>query len=258
MTLWILALAVSFGASLLTFFSGFGLGTLLLPVFAVFFAAEAAVMMTAVVHLLNNLFKIGLIGRHVHFGVLLRFGVPALFAAMLGGALLVQLATWPAVVDYSLAGKQFVVRPAGLVIGIIMVIFAVHELASARTSDGLDRRWLPVGGLLSGFLGGLAGHQGALRSAFLMKAGLTKEGFIATGIAIAVAVDLGRLGLYLPNAGRLANEAPLPLLAATTVSAFAGALVGRRLLHKVTLEGVYRVVGVLLIVAGIAMAAGLI
>jgi hypothetical protein len=34
----------------LTLFSGFGLGTLLMPVFAVFFPVEVAVALTAIVH----------------------------------------------------------------------------------------------------------------------------------------------------------------------------------------------------------------
>jgi hypothetical protein len=55
---------VSFGAALLTLFSGFGLGTLLLPVFALFLPVEIAVAATAVVHLANNLFKLALVGRH--------------------------------------------------------------------------------------------------------------------------------------------------------------------------------------------------
>ncbi len=46
-------------ASLLTFFSGFGLGTILLPVFALFFPVDIAVALTAIVHLLNNLFELG-------------------------------------------------------------------------------------------------------------------------------------------------------------------------------------------------------
>ena len=50
-------------ASVLTLISGFGLGTLLLPVFALFFPLEIAVALTAVVHLLNNLFKTGLLWR---------------------------------------------------------------------------------------------------------------------------------------------------------------------------------------------------
>ena len=52
--LYLAALAVSG----LTLFSGFGLGTLLMPVFAIFFPIEIAVAMTAVVHLANNLFKV--------------------------------------------------------------------------------------------------------------------------------------------------------------------------------------------------------
>ena len=255
---WTLICLVGFGASLMTFFSGFGLGTLLLPVFALFFPAEAALMMTAVVHLLNNLFKITLLFRFVNRRVLLRFGVPAIVAAVAGSALLVRLSAAEPIFHYALAGRDFSVRPVGLVIGVLMVVFAVRELADLKSDRGIHPRWLPLGGLASGFFGGLAGHQGALRSAFLMKAGLSKEAFIATGVAVAILVDLGRLSLYLPSAGELAHDAPLGLLAAATLSAFAGAFLGRRLLHKVTLVGVYRVVGVFLIVVGLLMAAGVI
>ena len=44
----------------LTLFSGFGLGTLLMPVFALFFPLETAVAATALVHLANGLFKLAL------------------------------------------------------------------------------------------------------------------------------------------------------------------------------------------------------
>ena len=45
---------VALFASLLTFFSGFGLGTILMPVFAIFFPVEIAIALTGIVHLLNN------------------------------------------------------------------------------------------------------------------------------------------------------------------------------------------------------------
>lgn len=38
--------------------------------------------------------------------------------------------------------------------------------------------------------------QGALRSAFLARAGLSKEVFIATGVVIAVLIDFSRIGIY--------------------------------------------------------------
>ena len=41
-------------ASLLTYISGFGLGTLLLPVFSLFFDIEVAIAATAIVHLFNK------------------------------------------------------------------------------------------------------------------------------------------------------------------------------------------------------------
>jgi hypothetical protein len=52
----------AFVASGLTLFSGFGLGTVLLPVFSLFLPVPLAVAATAVVHFANNLFKLGLVG----------------------------------------------------------------------------------------------------------------------------------------------------------------------------------------------------
>lgn len=55
---YILICSDAFVASGVTLFSGFGLGTvLLMPVFAVFFPVPAIVL-TAIVHFLNNLFKL--------------------------------------------------------------------------------------------------------------------------------------------------------------------------------------------------------
>lgn len=53
----VLIALVAFLGSGLTFFSGFGLGTVLLPAFALFFPVQIAVGLTAIVHFLNNLFK---------------------------------------------------------------------------------------------------------------------------------------------------------------------------------------------------------
>lgn len=47
----------------LTLFSGFGLGTILMPVFALFFPLPLAISATAVVHFANNIFKFGLMAH---------------------------------------------------------------------------------------------------------------------------------------------------------------------------------------------------
>lgn len=77
MELFIISIT-AFIAAMLTLFSGFGLGTILMPVVAI----------TAIVHLLNNLFKLSLLWRHVSKPVVLAFGVPALMAAIPGALLL--------------------------------------------------------------------------------------------------------------------------------------------------------------------------
>lgn len=51
-----LVCAASLVVAGLTLYSGFGLGTLLLPVFALFFPVQVTVAAVAVVHLLNNFY----------------------------------------------------------------------------------------------------------------------------------------------------------------------------------------------------------
>ena len=74
---------VACGVSALTFFAGFGLGTLLLPAFAFFFPLPVAIALTAVVHFLNGLCKLVLVGRRASLWVVLRFGLPAMVAALI-------------------------------------------------------------------------------------------------------------------------------------------------------------------------------
>ena len=60
----------------LTMLSGFGLGTILMPVFALFFPLPLAIAATAVVHFANNLLKFGLIARQADWPVVAKFSMP--------------------------------------------------------------------------------------------------------------------------------------------------------------------------------------
>jgi uncharacterized membrane protein YfcA len=252
--------AAAFLAACLTFFSGFGLGTLLLPVFAVFFPAEVAVGATAVVHLANNLFKGALVRRSVDRPVAVRFGLPAMIAALAGAWLLERTTSLAPLFSYELAGRTFRVAPLQLLLGILMLSFAALELVPNFRSLAIDRKYVWLGGALSGFFGGLSGHQGALRSMFLVKLGLSKEAYVATGVFVAILVDLSRLAVYGASwgrdAGALAESPGLALLAVAIASALAGSVAGNRLLPKITLGFVQSIVGILLIVYGVGFAAG--
>jgi uncharacterized membrane protein YfcA len=252
--MYLVVCAVALLASALTFFSGFGLGTLLLPAFALFFPVEQAVAMTAVVHFFNGVFKLALVGRHVNWRVAVLFGGPAILAAIAGAWALGALAGLPPVAEYSLSGRTMRVEPAKLVVGVLLVLFALAEVVPRLRDVSFAPAYLPLGGVLSGFFGGLAGTQGALRSAFLVRAGLSKEAFIATGAAIACVIDVSRLVVYGGGMWEQRAELDYGLLAAAVAAAFAGAMLGNMWLKKMTMRGVQRVVAAMLL----AIAAGLI
>ena len=241
-------------ASVLTFFSGFGLGTLLLPAFALFFPVQVAVTLTAIVHFLNGIFKLALVGRSANRAVVLRFGLPAIFAAYGGARLLYWLTDQGALYSYTLAGRQFIVTPIKLVIAVLMILFSGLELWPRFKKAAVPPKYLPLGGVLTGFFGGLSGHQGAFRTIFLLRTGLEKEILIATGVAIAALVDLSRIPVYLASFTIAQIQKHGLLLAAATGSAFLGAYLGNRLLKKVTLRVVELAVALML--AGIAVAMG--
>ena len=243
-------------ASVLTFFSGFGLGTLLLPAFALFMPVEHAIAMTAVVHLLNGLFKLALLRRHIDVRVLLRFGLPAVLAAVLGAWLLSALGTLPALHAYTAFGHRFEILPLKLVIGMLLLLFAMIELLPKLRDLEFDARWQPLGGALSGFFGGLAGMQGALRSAFLARSGLDKQAFVATGAAIACVIDVSRLAVYAGTLLAVFGTLDHRLLACAVLAAFAGAWLGNRLLRKTTLRGLQRVVAAMLFAFAIGLILG--
>lgn len=247
----------AFLASGLTLFSGFGLGTLLLPAMAIFFPIDIAIALTAIVHLLNNLFKFALLGRHADKVTVLRFGLPAVLAALIGARLLLWLSHLPPLLTYQFFGLQLQVMPVKLVVACLMVFFALFELIPRLAALSVERKYLPLGGLLSGFFGGLSGHQGALRSVFLLKAGLRKESFIATGVVITLMVDIPRIVVYSASFPLLQNDG-VPMLVAAVLAAFSGAFIGNRLLEKVTLRAIQIIVALMLLGIAAALALGLI
>ncbi len=249
---------VAFGASLLTFFSGFGLGTLLMPAFAVFFSVELAVTLTAIVHFLNGLFKLALIGRHARIQVLIKFGIPAMLSALFGALLLTKASDLEPVASYQLFGKQFFVLPIKLLMAVLISTFTFIELSPKLKSLEFSQKYLSLGGVLSGFFGGLSGHQGALRSAFLARAGLTKEEFVGTGAAIASLIDIARLSIYSNHLSSEGIRANFNLLAVATLAAFVGALLGNQLLKKMTMGGVQVAVSSTLLILALALGTGII
>ena len=233
---------VAFSASMLTFFSGFGLGTLLLPAFALFFPTTLALLATSVVHLLNNLFKGTLVRKNVDWGTVLCFGLPALLTAILGAFVLTYIDA----------------RMASIVIGVILILFATLELQPWFQQLTFPRKYIPLGGLLTGFMGGLSGQQGAIRSMFLLKSDFDVKQYIATGVFIAILIDIARIPTYIVGLSDVTtaqiSQHDLSLVGFGAASAFVGAWLGAKYMKKTSIgimrylvAGLMAVIGTLLI-----------
>ncbi|PNV84249.1 MAG: hypothetical protein C0627_01640 [Sulfurimonas sp.] len=249
--------SASFFAALLTFFSGFGLGTLLMPVAAIFFPPTIAIAITAVVHFANNVLKFFLVAKSANIKVLLSFGLPAVVFAFLGAYLLGFLSDMDVLYAYKFFDKSFFITPIKLSIGLLILFFVMLESLAFFSKIALDKRWLPLGGVLSGFFGGLSGNQGAFRSMFLLKAGLGKEQFVATGVVLAVMVDSARMIIY-KESFLLHTEIDWSMILIATSAAFLGTLVGNRVLKKVSIEFIRIVVSVLLVIISLGLISGVI
>lgn len=240
----ILAL-LSFFAGGLTLFTGFGLSTILLPVFVIFFPVAIAVPSTAIVHFLNNFYKLFIYFKQINIKILLRFGLPALLASIIGAFLLQKLSSNE--------------RNLEIILGILIISISFMEMFPAMRNLKIDIKWAPLGGVISGFFGGLSGHQGLFRSAFLVKSGLSKNSFIATGVGIAVLVDITRLSVYgstiFTTSIISSNDFWLPVIISTT-SALFGVSLATDLVKKMTIDVIRNMVFGLIFISGILLVLG--
>jgi len=245
MTEYLILAILSFFAGGMTLFTGFGLSTILLPVFVIFFPAAIAVPSTAIVHFLNNFYKLFIYFKKINLKVLIRFGVPALLASIAGAFLLKKLSSNE--------------RDLEIILGILIISISFLEMIPAIRNLKIGIKWAPVGGIISGFFGGLSGHQGLFRSAFLIKSGLNKNSFIATGVGIAVLVDITRLSVYgstIFTTSIISTDGFwLPVIISTT-SALFGVSLATDLVKKMTIGVIRNMVFALIFISGFLLILG--
>ena len=118
-----------------------------------------------------------------------------------------------------------------LCLGIFLLLFSIISFIKPSFKFRASTKNAVIGGGLSGFLAGLIGTGGALRSAFLTSFNLRKNVYIATAAAIAIAVDIIRIPIYFKS-GFLEPKfyAYLPIL---FVIAIAGSYLGKKIVDKI-------------------------
>ena len=229
----ILIYLTAFFAATLALLSGFGLGTILTPVFLLFYEPKIAIFLVAIVHLLNNLLKFSIFREHVDFEILKRFGVLALIGAFIGAF-----------------GQAYVANIwLKKLIGNVLIYLGLQEWFPKQSQFRFPKSFDPLGGFLSGLIGGLVGNQGAIRSAFLLNYKISKETFIATGVVIACVIDMARIPVYWISYGEAVSESWKPLLILVLVT-FAGTFLGTALLKRFSISGFRKAVSGIIVLMG--------
>jgi hypothetical protein len=147
------------------------------------------------------------------------------------------------------------------VIGLLIIAFALFEIIPVLRKIKIDQKWLVVGGSLSGFFGGLSGHQGALRSVFLLKTKTSTNSFIATGVVIAILVDIARLFVYGTNILSFSTIRNANLESGLLIAIGAsllGVVVANSFKKKITLNFVRNLVAGLMLLIGVLILLGII
>ncbi|MDO8685057.1 MAG: sulfite exporter TauE/SafE family protein [Clostridiales bacterium] len=233
----LIPVAAAFLSASLTLMTGFGLGTILTPVFLIFYDVKIAILIVAVVHLSNNLLKVSLFSRHISIDILKRFGALTLIGAFIGAFLQGKM------------GSSIVKS----LLGVSLIFLGLKEAVGFGEKFRLPRKIDFIGGFLSGLLGGFVGNQGAIRSAYLLNYNIPKETFVATAAIIASVVDVTRIPVYIfSNKDVLTDNAVLLLI--TTVSAFAGTFAGKSFLKKISLKTFKIYVAATIIIIGMLLA----
>jgi uncharacterized protein len=219
--------------------SGFGIGSLLTPVLALRLSTKLAVAAVAIPHAVGTAQRFWLLRRQVDWKVVRSFGITSALGGLTGAGL------------QALATS----RSLEVVFGILLILAGVSELTGWMQRVRWSRSWAWVAGALSGFLGGLVGNQGGIRSAAMLAYDVPKEAFVATATAIALFVDTARLPVYLATQGReLVGIWPEILVA--TVAVVLGTLLGKQVLGRLG-EGLFRrVIALLLLGLGAYMLLG--
>ncbi len=221
----------AFVAGAIASVSGFGIGSILTPLLALFLGTKLAVAVVSVPHFIGTALRFSLIRRHLNREVLATFGVASAIGGLVGALLHVWLKS----------------TALGYLLAALLLFAGFMGLTGLGSKLRIGRTLGRVAGALSGIFGGLVGNQGGIRSAALLAFPLSKEALVATATAIALMVDVFRMPVYAASEFR-GMVAAGPSMMIATVGVVAGTVAGKPLLEGIPQNG-YRVVLSAMVVA---------
>ena len=224
----------SFLAAALTVPAGFGLSTILTTLVLLLMGPHEAVAVVAVVHGAHNAGKFAALKDSVDFGAFRRYGIWLVIGAILGAGL----------------QNEVPQKPLLALIGAFLISLPLLSMSEKWTGYRIPEANDSLGGFGSGFMGGLTGHQGALRAMFLTRRLPDKMAYAATASVLALCVDISRVPVYLLfRFDEISQHASLTIV--LVISALIGVRVGKAWLVSLESEWIHRGVMAGIVLSGI-------
>ncbi|HJM68821.1 MAG TPA: sulfite exporter TauE/SafE family protein [Candidatus Babeliales bacterium] len=201
---------ITFAANLIGTIVGFGISTIMIPILVFFYPFTQVLLLVGILHWFSNIWKLALFKHGIDWKLIIAFAIPGMIATTFGALLSVH------------EPQEFLARTLGIFLMTYVIFLLIHPTFKMKKHIG----YAVVGGSISGFLAGIFGFRGAIRSSFLSAFNLPKEVFIATGAAIALAIDTVRLSVYLTKGSTL-TVIPLWALGLLILISWVGAFAAR-------------------------------
>ena len=216
--------------------AGFGIGSILTPLFAIHFGTKLAVAAVSIPHLIATALRFVRIGEHVDKRVFVSFGITSAAGGLLG----------------ALLHARFSSTALSYVLGALLVFAGMMGVTGLSTRMRFEGVAAWIAGALSGAFGGLVGNQGGIRSAAMLGMRVSKESFVATATAIALVVDLARMPVYAVVQGKEVMGI-WPVLLLAIIGVVLGTLAGERVLRKIPEPLFRRIVSLIILTLGVAL-----
>lgn len=218
--------------------AGFGIGSVLTPLFGARYGVQLGVAVVAIPHFAATLFRGVRLRREIDRKTLVHFGIPSVIGGLTGALV------------HGVARSSWL----GIVFGGLLVFSGVAGITGLSKRMRFDRRAAWLAGAISSALGGLVGNQGSIRSAALLGFDLRKESFVATATAVGVIVDVARLPVYIAMQGAALLHL-WPVISVASIAALVGTVAGDRALRRIPEPAFRTVVSIAVLLLGLVMLA---